>query len=171
MKINFKKTEQAKRIETSYAMNAIDGASFTPIRKTSGAIGYDCFACIDQELAIFPGDVVKIGTGICLDMASSDTYIDLQIDVGDVSFGGFLFPRSSLAGLSLTNSVGVIDPDYQGEIIGKFFNYSEDVVYVKPLDRLLQLLFIPTYLPSLCEVDEFEKETERGSGGFGSSGK
>ena len=80
MKINFKKTEQAKRIETSYAMNAIDGASFTPIRKTSGAIGYDCFACLDQELAIFPGDVVKIGTGICLDMASSDTYIDLQID-------------------------------------------------------------------------------------------
>lgn len=145
-------------------MNAIDDICFKPIRKTAGAIGYDTFACIEQQMIIFPGEIVKIGTGICLDMQGTR-------DVLVSHFGGFLFPRSSISDLRLTNSVGVIDLDYQGEIIGKFQNESEDPVIINPLDRLLQLLFIPVYLPILEEVEEFENETLRGSGAFGSTGR
>lgn len=171
MKINFKKTEQAKRIETSYAMNAID-LSFTPVRKTEGSVGYDLFCCIEHEIAIFPGEFEKVGTGVCLDIGNNEMIKSWKEYDGIIeTIGGFLFPRSSITGLMLTNGVGVCDDDYQGEYIAKLFNYSEDVKYINPGDRLIQLLFIPVILPNLQEVEEFENETLRGSGAFGSTGR
>ncbi|MGG3873892.1 dUTP diphosphatase [Brevibacillus laterosporus] len=132
-----------------------------PHYATSGSAGLDLAACIEQEITIAPGERAKIPTGIAVQMP-------------DAGMVGLVFPRSGNAfkyGISLTNAVGVIDSDYTGEIQVLLQNLdTTEPFVVKKGDRVAQLLFMPVMQARLEIVDELEK-TERGAGGFGSTGK
>ncbi len=141
-------------------MHKIGGqVDFIPSYATQGSAGMDLKACIEEPITIAPGQIVKLPTGIA-------------IQIPDKYTGGFVFPRSGLSsknGISLINCVGVIDSDYIGEIICPLVNHSEKEFAINPGDRIAQLVFMPVCNASLVQVDEL-METERGSGGFGSTG-
>lgn len=141
-------------------MRKIDGqADFLPAYATQGSAGMDLKACIEEPITIAPGQIIKIPTGIAIQIPNR--YI-----------GGFVFPRSGLSsknGISLINCVGVIDSDYIGEIICPLVNHSKNDFTINPGDRIAQLVFMPVCNAALVQVDELE-ETDRGSGGFGSTG-
>lgn len=131
-----------------------------PTNGSEKAAGHDLYACIDGEvLVIQAGQTVKIRTGVAV--AIPDGYF------------GAIFARSGLAtkeGLRPANCVGVVDSDYRGEVIVALHNDSDEIRCVKNGERIAQLVAVP-YLPiALFEVDELN-ETERGTGGFGSTGK
>lgn len=130
-----------------------------PTRGSSQAAGYDLYACIDESVTIPAHSTVKIGTG-------------LAIEIPDNYFGA-IFARSGLAtkkGLRPSNCVGVCDSDYRGEYIVALHNDTDVAMIVNPNERIAQLVVMP-YLP--VEFNEVESltSTERGSGGFGSTGK
>lgn len=121
--------------------------------------GWDLYACLDEKVTVQPGETVKIGTGLAMELP-------------DLCFGG-IFARSGLAtkkGLAPANKVGVCDSDYRGEYIVALHNHSNTEQVVEPGERIAQLIVIP-YIPvKFNEVEELS-ETDRGSGGFGSTGK
>lgn len=131
-----------------------------PSRGSAAAAGYDLYACLDTEsVEIAPHTTVKIGTG-------------LSIAVPDGYFGA-IFARSGLAakeGLRPANCVGVADSDYRGEYIVALHNDGETVRTVKSGDRIAQLVIMPYLAVEFEEVEELD-QTERGAGGFGSTGK
>lgn len=130
-----------------------------PTRGSAAAAGYDLYACIDNAVTIKPHATEKIGTG-------------LAIAVPDGYFGA-IFARSGLAakqGLRPANCVGVADSDYRGEYIVALHNDCDEERTINPDERIAQLVVMP-YLPvEFDEVDDLSK-TERGAGGFGSTGK
>jgi dUTP pyrophosphatase len=130
----------------------------TPLRATSGSAGADLCACLEADVIIASGERKLIPTGIAV-----------EIPVG---YGGFVFARSSLGkrGIALANSVGVIDSDYRGEMGMLLINHSGEGFIVKNGDRIAQLVIIPVCAADFIE-DESLTETERGTGGFGSTGK
>lgn len=137
-----------------------DERAMLPKRATEGSAGYDLFALTDEEIPVYPNQPVRIRTGIAVSMPSRDMV-------------GFVYPRSGLAskfGLIPSNCVGVIDSDYRGEIMVSLTNLSQTIYLLKPFERIAQLVFAPIILPDFEEVDELQ-ETERGSGGFGSTGQ
>ena len=161
--IDFKKTELAKRIELYF------GIDFTPKLATNGSVGYDLFACIEQPVIVNPGEIVKIPTGIHMDLQTLP--IDNEpSDTVKFALAGFLFSRSS-SSLQLTNAVGVIDTDYQGEIKCKYQNITNETVIVEVGEKFAQLILLPVIITSLNLVYKFDYKTERGEGGFGSTGK
>ena len=129
---------------------------------SSGSVrsaGYDLYACIDESVVIRPHCTEKIGTG-------------LSIAVPEGYFGA-VFARSGLAaksGIRPANCVGVCDSDYRGEYIVALHNDSETEYTVNPGERIAQLAVIPYLSLEFDEVEELD-ETERGAGGFGSTGK
>lgn len=128
-----------------------------PKRGTDGSAGYDLFAC-DATL-ILPGKSCMITTGIAMEIPNG--------------YVGLVFARSGLAtkqGLRPANCVGVIDSDYRGEIKVCLYNDSYDVREVNFGDRIAQIVIVPYIYPNL-EVVENLSDTERGDGGFGSTGK
>ena len=130
-----------------------------PTRGSSAAAGYDLYACLDSAVTIAPHTAAKIGTGLAL--AVPEGYF------------GAVFARSGLAtkqGLRPANCVGVCDADYRGEYIVALHNDTDEARTVNHGDRIAQLVIMP-FLPA--EFDEVEElsETERGAGGFGSTGK
>lgn len=130
-----------------------------PTRGSSQAAGYDLYACINESITIPAHSTVKIGTG-------------LAIEIPDNYFGA-IFARSGLAtkkGLRPSNCVGVCDSDYRGEYIVALHNDTDVGVIIDPNERIAQLVVMP-YLP--VEFNEVESltNTERGSGGFGSTDK
>ncbi len=130
-----------------------------PQYATPGSAGMDLSACIPGEIIIKPGEIAKINTGIAIQIPHS-------------GIGGFIFPRSGLSskyGISLANCVGVIDSDSTGEIICPVINHGSGDYVIKPGDRIAQLVFLPVIKARLEEAERLE-ETERGSGGFGSTG-
>lgn len=130
-----------------------------PQYATAGSAGIDLAACIDQPITLNPGEIKKIPTGIAIQIPSP-------------AYGGFVFPRSGLSskhGLNLANCVGVIDSDYTGEILCPLQNNGSLPYEVQPGERIAQLVFIPVLQPDFIWVDHLEK-TERGVGGFGSTG-
>ena len=131
-----------------------------PTRGSEKAAGYDLYACLDCEsVEIAPHATVKIGTGLAL--AVPDGYF------------GAVFARSGLAakeGLRPANCVGVCDSDYRGEYIVALHNDSETVRTVQNGDRIAQLVIMPFLSAEFLEAESLE-ETERGAGGFGSTGK
>lgn len=134
-------------------------ADLMPAYATQGSAGMDLKACIDEPVAIPPGQIVKVPTGIAIQIPNR--YI-----------GGFVFPRSGLSsknGISLINCVGVIDSDYTGELVCPVVNHSQKEFTINPGDRIAQLVFMPVCNAALVAVEELD-ETERGSGGFGSTG-
>lgn len=141
-------------------VRTIDGqADVIPSYATAGSAGMDLKACIEEPLMIEPGQIAKVPTGIAIQIPNK--YV-----------GGFVFPRSGLSskhGISLINCVGVIDSDYTGEIVCPVVNHGKAEFHINPGDRIAQLVFMPVCNASLIQVEELEK-TERGSGGFGSTG-
>lgn len=129
-----------------------------PCRATADSAGADLCACINDDIALMPGERRLIPTGIAIAVPTG--------------FGGFVFPRSGLSskfGVSLANCVGVIDSDYRGEVKVPVINHSSEPYTIKAGERIAQLVIMPV---DLCEYgfsDELDK-TERGEGGFGSTG-
>lgn len=122
------------------------------------AAGYDLYACIDTDLLINPHSTVMVGTG--LSITPPENYF------------GAIFARSGLAakkGLRPANCVGVCDYDYTGEYIVAIHNDTNTTQVIQPNDRIAQLVFLPYIQVDFEEVDELEK-TDRGVGGFGSTG-
>lgn len=130
-----------------------------PCRGSAEAAGADLYACIDAPVKVLPGETAFVGTGI----AAAIPY----------GWAGLVFARSGLAckkGLAPANKVGVIDSDYRGEITVALHNHSACEVTVAPGDRIAQLLLVPVCMADYVETEELDK-TDRGAGGFGSTGK
>lgn len=142
-----------------FSIKKLNDNAKAPFRATPGSAGADLFACIDDDIVIRPNERILIPTGIAVEISSE-------------TVGGFIFPRSSVSfksGVSLANCVGVIDSDYRGEIKVALINHSESDFIVHNGDRIAQLVFLPVIIPELVVSDTLN-ETERGEGGFGSTG-
>ena len=127
---------------------------------TDGSAGMDMRACIDEEVKVTPGETVLIPTGIA-------------IYIADNKLAAVLLPRSGLGhkhGLVLGNLTGLIDSDYQGQIFISCWNRSSTSYSIKPGERIAQMVFVPVEQVEFDIVQEF-KQTDRGEGGFGHSGK
>lgn len=135
---------------------------FAPSTELSA--GYDLRCCEDEEVVILPGQTVKVKTGISVYMGTNAQ--------PNLNFCGVIMPRSGLGckGLRPRNVPGLIDADYQGEIILCMYNEGEDFVTVQPMDRIAQLVFMFSLQPNFMHVTHFSSETERGHNGFGSTG-
>ena len=130
-----------------------------PKRATSGSAGIDLYACIDEPLTINSGDLVKIPTGIAIELPNNE-------------MAAFVFARSGLGvkyGISPSNAVGVIDSDYRGEICVGLTNHGKEPFVIEPQTRIAQLVVMPVLLLPIMEVNELN-DSERGDNGFGSSG-
>ena len=133
---------------------------FLPAYGTPGSAGLDLRACIDAPLTIEPGQTVLVPTG-------------LAIHIGDPGYAAMILPRSGLGhknGIVLGNLVGLIDSDYQGQLMVSTWNRSQAVFTLQPMDRLAQLIVVPVLQVGFNVVEEFAS-SERGAGGFGSTGK
>ncbi|MCD2515565.1 dUTP diphosphatase [Massilia sp. G4R7] len=131
-----------------------------PAYGTPGSAGLDLRACIDAPLTIEPGQTVLVPTG-------------LAIHIGDPGYAAMILPRSGLGhknGIVLGNLVGLIDSDYQGQLMVSTWNRSHATFTLQPMDRLAQLVIVPVLQVGFNVVEEFAS-SERGAGGFGSTGK
>ena len=132
---------------------------------TPGSAGIDLMAVnlpdiggSESRCYVYPNQCIKIGTGIA-------------IHLDNPGYAAIVLPRSGSGhkGLILGNTIGLIDSDYQGEIILSVWNRSPDAIKINQMDRIAQLIIVPVIQPAFNFVDSFE-ETERGDGGFGSTG-
>ncbi|MGV3654002.1 MAG: dUTP diphosphatase [Noviherbaspirillum sp.] len=133
---------------------------FLPAYATGGSAGLDLRAAIESPLMIEPGATHLVPTG-------------LAIHIADPGYAAMILPRSGLGhknGIVLGNLVGLIDSDYQGQLMVSTWNRGHVPFTLHPLDRLAQLVIVPVLQVGLNIVEEFEA-SERGSGGFGSTGK
>ena len=132
-----------------------------PRKATDGAAGYDIRFCGSTSLELRTGDRVKIPLGFA-------------IHIGNPNIAAVLMPRSGLGskGLSLANTIGLIDSDYQGEIAAvlEWHPVDGEPLIVQPGDRIIQMVFLPIVGTELAEVEKFSSSTERGEGGYGSTG-
>jgi dUTP pyrophosphatase len=134
--------------------------SHMPSYGTPGSAGLDLRACIDAAIEIAPGQTVLVPTG-------------LSIYVEDPRYAALILPRSGLGhkhGIVLGNLVGLIDSDYQGQLMVSTWNRSSLAFTLEPMERLAQLVIVPIQQVELKIVDEFV-ESSRGTGGFGSTGR
>lgn len=130
-----------------------------PKRATSGSAGVDLYACIDEPITVASGDLVKIPTGIAIELPSEN-------------MAAFVFARSGLGinhGICPSNAVGVVDSDYRGEICVGLTNHGKEPFVIEPQTRIAQLVIMPVLTLSIEEVDNLSN-TQRGENGFGSSG-
>ena len=130
-----------------------------PSYATEGAAGLDLRAMLDAPLTIDPGQTVLIKTG-------------LAIHLGNPNYAALILPRSGLGhkhGIVLGNLVGLIDSDYQGELMVSTWNRGQEPFTIEPMERLAQLVIVPVVQMQMNIVDNFESST-RGEGGFGSTG-
>ncbi len=131
-----------------------------PHYATDGSAGMDMRACIDEPLTVSPGETVLVPTG-------------LAIHVADPALAAILLPRSGLGhkhGIVLGNLTGLIDSDYQGQLFISCWNRSSLSYEIQPAERIAQMVIVPVEQVELQVVEEFNA-SERGAGGFGSSGK
>ena len=131
-----------------------------PNYATAGSAGLDLRACIEAPLTIEPGSTHLIPTGLAIHLA-------------DPGYAAMILPRSGLGhkhGIVLGNLVGLIDSDYQGELMVSTWNRGATAFVLNPMERLAQLVIVPVLQVGFRVVDSFE-ESDRGAGGFGSTGK
>ncbi|PKV45534.1 dUTP pyrophosphatase [Janthinobacterium sp. 61] len=131
-----------------------------PAYATPGSAGLDLRACIDEAITIEAGQTVLIPTG-------------LSIHIGDPSYAAMILPRSGMGhknGIVLGNLVGLIDSDYQGQLMVSTWNRGQSAFTLNPMERLAQLIIVPVLQVGFNVVEEFG-DSERGVGGFGSTGK
>ncbi len=131
-----------------------------PAYATSGAAGLDLRACIDAPLELQPGSTMLVPTG-------------LAIHIGNPGLAAVILPRSGLGhkhGIVLGNLVGLIDSDYQGQLMVSMWNRGSAPFTIQPMERVAQLVVVPVVQVSLNVVEDFAASA-RGEGGFGSTGK
>ena len=148
------------KIETKIINPLIGTAIPIPTYATGGSAALDLRACLGQPQTVLPGETVLIPSGIA-------------ISIHDPGLVALLVPRSGLGikhGIVLANTVGVIDSDYQGEIGIGIVNRGAAPYTIEPGERICQMMFVPVTQVALEIVDEFSRETDRGAGGFGSTG-
>lgn len=129
-----------------------------PARATPGSVGYDLCAAVDEAVEIAPGATGKVPLGIAMEIPQG--------------YGGFIFARSGLGvkhGIVPANCVGVIDSDYRGELIAFLYNHAKETYVIRPGERVAQLVILPAALPEVRVCDSLT-DTQRGEGGFGSTG-
>ena len=149
-----------KSIQLKIMDSKIGSSIPLPELATDGSAGMDLRACIDTTLSLKPGAVELIPTGFA-------------IYIADPRYAGMILPRSGLGhkhGIVLGNLVGLIDSDYQGQLYVSCWNRSGTVYKIEAGDRIAQLVVVPVERPAFDIVEEFTK-TDRGDGGFGSSGR
>ena len=130
-----------------------------PAYATTGSAGLDLRACIDAPLTLEPGQTALVPTG-------------LAIHIGDPGYAAMILPRSGLGhknGIVLGNLVGLIDSDYQGQLMVSTWNRGQAAFTLQPMDRLAQLVVVPVLQVAFNVVEDFET-SDRGTGGFGSTG-
>ena len=135
-------------------------AEHLPAYATPGSAGLDLRACLDAPLALEPGQTQLIPTG-------------LSIHIADPGLAAMLLPRSGLGhkhGIVLGNLVGLIDSDYQGPLMVSCWNRGSAAFTVQPMERIAQMVIVPVVHAMFRRVEQFE-QTQRGVGGFGSTGK
>jgi dUTP pyrophosphatase len=133
---------------------------FLPAYATTGSAGLDLRACIDAPLILAPGQTALVPTG-------------LAIHLGDPGYAAMILPRSGLGhkyGVVLGNLVGLIDSDYQGQLMISAWNRGDTAFTLNPMERLAQMVIVPVVQAELNIVGDFEA-SDRGAGGFGSTGK
>jgi dUTP pyrophosphatase len=133
---------------------------YLPAYATPGSAGMDLRACIDAPMSLRPGQAELIPTGIA-------------IHIADPGIAAMILPRSGLGhkhGIVLGNLIGLIDSDYQGQLMVSCWNRGSTAFELKPMERLAQLMLVPLIQASFVEVKGFH-ESQRGSDGFGSSGR
>ena len=143
------------------ALRVLDGRAsrFIPRTATPGSAGVDLRAILDNPLELRPGDVKLVHTG-------------LAIHIADPRYAALILPRSGLGhkhGIVLGNLVGLIDSDYEGELMVSAWNRGTEPYVLEPFERLAQLVVLPVVQPEFEVVDAFE-ESSRGTSGFGSTG-
>lgn len=131
-----------------------------PKKATTGAAGFDLYACVNEPINLKAGEAKLIPTGIAIELPNDEVAV-------------FIFARSGLAtkfGVGLSNGVGVVDSDYRGEIYVALRNFGQESYKIEKNERIAQMIIMP-----VCSAVLFEKEvlseTERNSGGFGSTGR
>jgi len=131
-----------------------------PFRATAGSAGMDLYACIGEAITIAPHEIKLIPTGIAIALESAE-------------YVAYLYARSGLAikhGIAPANCVGVIDSDYRGEVCVGLINQTTEPFVIEPNERIAQMVISPVILPEIEVVDELD-DTDRGAGGFGSTGR
>ena len=135
-------------------------ADFLPAYATPGSAGLDLRACLDEPLVLQPGQTALIPTGLAMHIA-------------DPGLAALILPRSGLGhkhGIVLGNLVGLIDSDYQGQLMVSCWNRGNEPFTVQPFERIAQMVIVPVVQARFRRVEEFGTST-RGEGGFGSTGK
>lgn len=156
-------------IESGHSLNQVDvrirvvssqpRPSHLPSYASAGAAGMDLHACLEAPVTLKSGEMQRIPTGIAIQLPRADMV-------------ALLYARSGLAakhGIALTNGVGVIDSDYTGELQILLTNFGQRDVVIQHGDRIAQMVVAPIFLVNWIETDQFT-QTDRGDGGFGSTG-
>lgn len=131
-----------------------------PAYATPGSAGLDLRACLDAAITLEPGQTTLIPTG-------------LAIHIGDPGLAALILPRSGLGhkhGIVLGNLVGLIDSDYQGQLMVSCWNRGQTAFVIQPFERIAQMVIVPVVQATFRRVDSFDASA-RGAGGFGSTGK
>ncbi|MCX7659823.1 MAG: dUTP diphosphatase [Caldimonas manganoxidans] len=147
---------------TTIALKVLDArmAEHLPSYATPGSAGLDLRACLEGPLVLEPGQTELIPTG-------------LAIHLGDPGLAALILPRSGLGhkhGIVLGNLVGLIDSDYQGQLMVSCWNRGHETFTVQPMERIAQLVIVPVVQARFERVEDFEA-SHRGKGGFGSTGR
>ena len=131
-----------------------------PHYATPGSAGLDLRACLDAALVLNPGETKLIPTGLAMHLA-------------DAGYAAMILPRSGLGhkhGVVLGNLVGLIDSDYQGQLMVSLWNRGQEAFTIQPFERIAQMVIVPVVQATFSVVEEFDS-SDRGEGGFGSTGK
>lgn len=149
-----------KKIDVKILDSRIGSTYPLPTYATEGSAGLDLRACLDEAVILAPGETKLIPTGIA-------------IHIADPSLAAVILPRSGLGhkhGVVLGNLVGLIDSDYQGQLMVSTWNRGQDTFTIEPGERIAQMVFVPVVQAEFNIVEDFDA-TERGAGGFGHSGR
>lgn len=137
----------------------LNARAILPTYGSAEAAGADLYACLEEDVTVAPGETVFVPTGLALEVPKG--------------CAGLIYARSSLGtkrGLAPANKVGVIDSDYRGQVMVALHNHGKVPQTVAYGERIAQLLITPVFTPGFLEVSELD-DTQRGTGGFGSTGK
>lgn len=149
-----------KRVQIKIVNPTLCQEADLPYYATEGAAGLDLRACMEMPIVLKPGETTLVPTGFALHLE-------------DAAMAGMILPRSGLGhrhGVILGNGVGLIDSDYQGEIMVSLYNRSQEAYTIKPKERIAQMVIVPVLQVDFELVSEFQ-QTSRGEGGFGHTGQ
>ena len=158
MPTTFEKSEKQTKLNVQFVK--VHQNAKLPVYATEGAAGMDLVNVLEEPLALKPNERAKVPTGLVMILPDG--------------YEGQVRPRSGLAakyGITLTNCVGTIDSDYRGEICCLMINLGNEPYIIQPGERIAQLVIAPVVQIETEFIPEIPKETKRGAGGFGSTGK